>query len=93
MLDDEVDLAELVLDPDRSVDERLSAAQQLAETNVPAAVETLMEVVERTSESEDVYQAAGGELGRLASRFGGLSEFDMRDMAGSAYKAYCDASR
>jgi hypothetical protein len=63
---------------------------ELAKVDPASAVETLLQVGERTSEHAEILRAAGTELARLSHLSKEVSEFDMRDLTEIAYLAYCD---
>jgi hypothetical protein len=82
---------DVIQDVDRPLEERLAAARELAASSPQGAIDALLVVASRSDEAEEALRAVGHLLGVMPSELGDLSEWDMRDMAGVAFDAYCES--
>jgi hypothetical protein len=87
---DDSELARVALDGERTVEEGISAIASLGSLNFARASKTLIEIGERSSESPEVLRATGHALARIFHAGVPISEFDMRNLAGPTYEAFCD---
>lgn len=86
----ENELAMAILDASTEVPARLAAMASLRALNPGRAAEALLTVASRDTESFEMLRAAGTELARAAEAGASVTEFDMRNMVGAAYEAFCD---
>lgn len=86
----EDELRQVILDPDRSAQERIESIAALGSLKTVSAAQTLLKVGERNGEPSEVLRAAGIELARLSHEGVPISEFDMRNLVGTTYQAFCD---
>ncbi len=78
-VDDE--LRRVALDEGASEATRSIAVRKLAELGTRAAAEALIELGEKSGESEALLRAAGTGLARLQASGVSVSEWDLRDLA------------
>jgi len=63
----------------------------LRQSNPTAAKWAVLEVASRSTEPDEILQAAGVEVARLRDQVGiDISEFDMRDMTRLSFEAFSD---
>jgi hypothetical protein len=86
----ESELAMTILDASLGVPERLAAMASLRALNPGRAADALLPVASRETESDEILRGAGTELARATEAGASVTEFDMRNMAGVAYEAFCD---
>lgn len=87
---EEWELRNRAIDARTQLDERIHAIEELGSSGSTDAVRTLLELGERQAEPLGVLRAAGAALALLAHRGADISEFDMRNMQGAAYEAFCE---
>ena len=74
-------LRRVALDKEASEATRSIAVRKLAESKTRSAAEALIELGERSGESEALLRAAGTGLVRLLASGVSVSEWDLRDLA------------
>ena len=90
MTDEVESLVTVLTDPSGDPATRSSAATELVALDPERALPILLKIAEDTHENPEMLRAAGRELARAASRTRYLSEFELRDVSGASYEAYCD---
>lgn len=80
----------LALDVRAQLEKRIAAIANLGNSGSRSAAETLLELGGRSDERLEVLRAAGGALAALAHSGVGITEFDLRDVQGPTYEAFCD---
>jgi hypothetical protein len=89
MAPDEWELGNRALDVQAPLDDRIAAIEELGRSGSSAALSPLLELGERQAEPPGILRAAGSALAALVHRDAHISEFDMRDLQGLTYEAFC----
>jgi hypothetical protein len=87
---EEWELRRRVMDERVETEERINAIEALGRSQSSDALTTLLEVGERQSEPGAILRAVGSALAVLAHYGANITEFDMRNLQGVTYEAYCD---
>ena len=72
--------------------QRIEAVRSLGVLNPSVGKVMLLELGARTAEPEELLTAVGRELARIDHDGIVISEFDVRDLTGAAYEAFCDGA-
>ncbi len=81
---------EYIRDMANNPQERLSVAVRLSAIEPDLCVKLLLEIGSDKSESLEMLRGVGHLLASLAIGRRSLSEFELRNLSGSAYDAYCE---
>jgi hypothetical protein len=83
-------LVAVLTDSSASIAHRREAASALARLDPATAAPILLSVGAKLDEHTEILAAVGEELAHIASQVGHFSEFDLRDISGATYDAYCE---
>jgi hypothetical protein len=90
MASDAEDLRNRAMDGLTQVADRVNAIENLGRSGSADALRTLLELGERQEEPVGILRASGAALAVLTCHGADISEFDMRNLQGPAYEAYCE---
>ncbi len=85
----EQELRNRALDTAGQLDERIDAIAELGRSGSSNDVRVLLELGGRQTEPLGILRATGSALAVLVQRGFHVSEFDMRDLQGATYDAFC----
>ena len=80
----------LALDAQAQLEERIAAIVNLGSSGSRSAAQPLLDLGGRDGESPEILRATGNALAALANSGVSITEFDLRDVQGATYEAFCD---
>lgn len=87
---EERDLGSRAMDEGVQLKERIGAIEELGRSGSGDALKILLNIGERQSEPGQILRAVGTALAALMHQGVKISEFDMRNLQGVTYDAYCE---
>jgi hypothetical protein len=90
MESEERELRSRAMDEGIQLKGRVNAIEELGRSGSSDALATLLKIGERQSESDQVLRAVGSALAVLTHQGVKITEFEMRNLQGVTYDAYCE---
>ncbi|MFF4816091.1 hypothetical protein ACFY2K_16050 [Kitasatospora sp. NPDC001309] len=81
---------EVALDSSADILDRISALHFLADLDPESGLMVALAATENSDQLPGILTCLGKEVARISSSHRWLTEFEMRNMAGPAFDAYCD---